>query len=135
MTKSVGGVWSGWYDYSPGHGRTSFSCVLEDRAGAVVGTTLEEGPLGELAGVLEGSVSGAYLSFVKRYVDAPHGYDNPILYAGEINADCDRVAGQWLIEVRGPGIFGARLRVDGAFEMRRVSRALSLSRERAVVVG
>jgi hypothetical protein len=134
MVQGVGGVWSGWYDYSPGHGRTAFSCTLDERGGVVTGSTLEDGPTGELCGLIEGSVSVGYLSFVKRYVGAPPGYDHPILYSGEINAACTQVSGQWVIEVRGPGLFGARLRVDGAFAMRRVSQALSLSRERTVVM-
>ena len=121
MDSNLSGLWSGWYDYSPGRARTAFSAVLQDRATGLSGSTLEICERGhERTASLLGMRMGTHVSFVKCYDADEPGYENPVHYAGEVSGGGRTIRGQWTLEA-GADLFGISLRFTGAFEMVRAS--------------
>ena len=96
------GVWDGLYTYPKVRKPVPFLAVILDLSEAISGTTQETPKEGRSAGhTINAEIVGTHrtgaVSFRKTYVDAPRGYDRPILYEGAVNADRTEIEGRWTI--------------------------------------
>jgi hypothetical protein len=99
---SITGVWDGLYIYPRIRKPVPFLAVLLGLSGALSGTTQETPKEGRSAGcIINAEIVGTHrsgsVSFRKTYLDAPHGYNRPVEYAGALNADGTEIEGHWTI--------------------------------------
>jgi hypothetical protein len=107
---SLTGVWDGVYSYPFGRKATPFTAVVLEFGSAFSGTVHERPEDGPLAGrtinaEIEGSRSGAAVSFVKSYIDTGARYNNKVVYEGELSADHTQIKGRWRIAGNWSGRF------------------------------
>ncbi len=127
---SLAGNWTGVFDYDdPDTDAVPFTASLFDVAGAVWGTTREPNSFAPGAGEaldaeVNGTRTGAEVTFRKVYTPQPPNGEDPVLYSGHVVADGQRVEGRW--EIRHPvGTIG------GPFVMNR-ERGKTVEAPRAV---
>lgn len=128
---SLTGQWHGTFAYPQGLGpATPFIANLRDYGGKLHGEVSEPDTIYQrasaLAARLTGHRAGRSVDFVKVYVGAPGGYENPVDYVGQLSADGQSITGVWSL-----------LDLDGTFEMFRESAAsepLEVKEEEAVPI-
>jgi len=105
----IGGQWSGVYNYPPGHDAPAiaFDAALAQQGGRFTGTIEEDDVLfggGRLTAVVDGTLDGRRVEFVKFYDSGAEEYDT-VRYAGALSEDGLEIAGRWAIPNDGSGTF------------------------------
>jgi hypothetical protein len=107
---SLTGSWSGAYRYPRGIlPETVFSAVIEERDGALVGSTQEPNVLRRTPGAvitadIDGVRRGLDVTFTK-YMDGSGGMRHAIRYGGTADAKLTRIDGTWTIPGDWSGTF------------------------------
>ncbi len=97
VSHSVQGSWRGKYFYASDSTPNGFEAVFVEVSGAVEGSILDDGRLGEaFAG---GTFVYPQLKFVKRYHAAN---TDPISYQGVMSEDGKQINGTWVIKTHNP---------------------------------
>lgn len=92
--ESVSGSWLGNYYYASGGSQPhGFEAVFIEMEGAVEGSILDDGQLGEAK--LFGSFTHPNLSFTKRYERAAL---SPVFYEGTLSDEGKKLQGTWHID-------------------------------------
>jgi len=96
----VTGHWDGIFSYPRGLPPNHFTAELREENGRVIGETREpsDSPFdeaSELQALLEGTRSGAAISFTKFYDSARR--IKPVAYRGTLSPDGDEISGAWTI--------------------------------------
>lgn len=95
----LAGYWSGAYGYDAMAMPTAFAALLDDAAGALSGSTLEERKLAgdgvEVSAQLTGGRDGYDIELRKAY-DADQGmHADTIVYRGSLSDDFNVIEGSW----------------------------------------
>jgi hypothetical protein len=101
--KGPGGYWTGEYAYPEGQfSTTPFNAHLIEDGSSLSGTITEADHNGFfkpviVLSVLNGSVDGANISFIKRMQNAGPHQRHAIHYSGVLNAEGTEIRGRWII--------------------------------------
>ncbi|MCA0425159.1 MAG: hypothetical protein LCH61_17890 [Proteobacteria bacterium] len=96
-SQSLTGVWHGLYSYPvawmpPAH----FTATMIDSGGVLSGTTHEETGRGVMRALVEGSLEGGVVRFVKVYSPASEEFQD-VIYTGTLSADRTEIEGEWTV--------------------------------------
>jgi hypothetical protein len=105
---NLSGVWRGQFDYPRKLPPVAFSATLEENDSWLVGATEEIASFGDERGVtitaiIQGRRSGASVTWLKLYDQAPHFY--AVQYAGVVSDDGDEISGRWTVPGSWSGTF------------------------------
>ena len=95
----LAGYRSGAYGYNALAMPTAFAALLDDAAGALWGSTLEERKLAgdgaEVSAQLTGARDGYDVELRKAYDVGQGMHEDVIVYRGTLSDDCNVIEGQW----------------------------------------
>jgi hypothetical protein len=97
--ENLTGIWQGRHSYPFGPS-VSFVATLIDSGGSFTGSTHEPCSFDSgrtIFAMLEGSLDGRVVSFLKRYQDAGPLYAATVKYRGTLSQDATEIAGRWAI--------------------------------------